>query len=63
MTAIPDVKKETLKTETAAVLTATQAVRQGIATHAQKHIAERHAAHAKLEETRKLAASAKPKTG
>lgn len=37
------------------LLKASQAVKEGIATHAEKHIAARHEAHAKLETERRLA--------
>jgi hypothetical protein len=57
---IPVVKKATLHKASRELLTATEAVRLGIATHAEKHVAARHQAHAKLEESRKLARSVKP---
>jgi hypothetical protein len=59
MTAIPPLKNNTTARQANNILTATQAVREGIATHAQKHTAEMRAARARLEESRKLANSAK----
>lgn len=48
---LPDVAlKEALRN----TLKASQAVREGVATHAEKHVAARHERHAKLEADRKL---------
>lgn len=54
MTDIPTIKKVTLSAPARELLTATEAVRQSIATHAEKHVAARREIRAKLEETRKL---------
>jgi hypothetical protein len=56
---IPVIKKATLGKHSRELLTATEAVRQGIATHAEKHVAAMRAMRAKLEEQRKLARSVK----
>ncbi len=59
MTDMPKVRKATLAAVSRELLTATEAVQEGIATHAEKHTASRRAAHARLEETRKLARNIK----
>lgn len=59
MTDIPVIKKATLTASSRELLTATQAVRLGIATHSELHMAKMREARAKLEEKRKLERSTK----
>ena len=54
MSDIPKVPAAALQAAMRETLHASRAVKQGIATHAEKHAAQRHAAHAKLEADRKL---------
>lgn len=54
MTDIPKLKTSKLGTKLADVITAAEAVREGIATHVQKHRAAQHAAREAVAANRKL---------
>lgn len=59
MTNIPQIGKTGLPDIARELITASEAVREGIATHAEKHVARIHNERARLEETRKLQRSTK----